>query len=655
MFRKYINTVVTWLTTTMTLQYERFVVVSVNNHIQTMQLQKFFAIVEQQYPGYKIRKHQQDAVLKAIRNKQQKLGLCLTHWMGLGKTLMAVMILAYFILEAKQKQQQKHALMKVDNNIKPKQKTKRPIRALIITPATSIETVWVKETTPLFDSDIFVYQGPKRDDNYDKVMNSTILITTYDMILSHYKQSLGYQNDNDYDDKNSNQSTQQFNLFTTFEWDVIVMDEIQEIKNGLVNNNSAQHCKKAKSIYDLVGRSSRTFVLGLTGTLVGNTTLEIASIMRALNPGHQDYSQRKFWMNIADKPTLIQKHLKVLSIHAIRSDCQDMQPLPTKTEYCVLAPLSDMQIEKSQHIFREGREQLSMYQGANREEQGAIRFHIFHLLDKMRKLCSSAYFIGESGKVALTSLSTSDLMLNCCKLAPGVDIVKNALDHDEAIVIFVQWHYTMDTWYRILKELYPEQEIFCFTGQIPSEERTRIIETFQRRGPAHRILLMMLKVGSVSISLTAANHVILVDPWWSPSTERQAIARVFREGQTRPVFVYRLLADGKCADIIIRNKQKYKANEVIQQVFPEQSSMDYDWKGDTTTFEETRMLFMQTSMNHTDYRNTCSTQQKYSMTILQDDTVIQPNNNNPKRKQDANVATDGTNKRAKISNKVSSQ
>ena len=80
-------------------------------------------------------------------------------------------------------------------------------------------------------------------------------------------------------------------------------------------------------------------------------------------------------------------------------------------------------------------------------------------------------------------------------------------------------------------------------GQVPLAERQRRVEAFQR-GEGGEVFLVSLKAGGTGLNLTAADYVIHLDPWWNPAVEDQASDRAHRIGQTRPVTVYRLIAEG---------------------------------------------------------------------------------------------------------------
>jgi non-specific serine/threonine protein kinase len=96
-----------------------------------------------------------------------------------------------------------------------------------------------------------------------------------------------------------------------------------------------------------------------------------------------------------------------------------------------------------------------------------------------------------------------------------------------------------------------------------SQNRQEILDEFKSK-PEFQIFLMTLKVGGVGLNLTEADYVILFDPWWNPASEAQAIDRTHRIGQTKPVFVYRLIAKNSIEEKVLElQKKKRIASDLV--------------------------------------------------------------------------------------------
>jgi non-specific serine/threonine protein kinase len=94
-----------------------------------------------------------------------------------------------------------------------------------------------------------------------------------------------------------------------------------------------------------------------------------------------------------------------------------------------------------------------------------------------------------------------------------------------------------------------------FDGSTTALERERAIQSFQNDETC-RVFLISLKAGGVGLNLTAADYVYIVDPWWNPAVEQQAIDRTHRIGQTKNIFAYRMICKDSIEDKIIQLQEK---------------------------------------------------------------------------------------------------
>jgi SNF2 family DNA or RNA helicase len=93
---------------------------------------------------------------------------------------------------------------------------------------------------------------------------------------------------------------------------------------------------------------------------------------------------------------------------------------------------------------------------------------------------------------------------------------------------------------------------------VPAEERRRVVSQFQEEEDT-RIFLISLKAGGVGLTLTAADYVYLVDPWWNPAVEQQAIDRTHRIGQEKKVFAYRMICRDTVEEKILQLQERKKS------------------------------------------------------------------------------------------------
>jgi len=97
-----------------------------------------------------------------------------------------------------------------------------------------------------------------------------------------------------------------------------------------------------------------------------------------------------------------------------------------------------------------------------------------------------------------------------------------------------------------------------FDGSTSAPDRQKAIESFQN-DEEKRVFLISLKAGGVGLNLTAADYVYIVDPWWNPAVEQQAIDRTHRIGQTKNIFAYRMICKDTIEDKILKLQEKKRA------------------------------------------------------------------------------------------------
>jgi len=99
---------------------------------------------------------------------------------------------------------------------------------------------------------------------------------------------------------------------------------------------------------------------------------------------------------------------------------------------------------------------------------------------------------------------------------------------------------------------------FYFDGSTAAPDREKAVQNFQNN-EATRVFLISLKAGGVGLNLTAADYVYIVDPWWNPAVEQQAIDRTHRIGQTNNIFAYRMICKDTIEDKILQLQERKRA------------------------------------------------------------------------------------------------
>jgi non-specific serine/threonine protein kinase len=187
------------------------------------------------------------------------------------------------------------------------------------------------------------------------------------------------------------------------------------------------------------------------------------------------------------------------------------------------------------------------------QEQGIQRSQLTILqgLMKLRQICDSPAILNEEEKFENHSIKLDEL---------SREIVENIGDHKA--LVFSQFLGMLALIRAKLQELGVDYEYF--DGSTSAPDREKAIQSFQN-DEKKRVFLISLKAGGVGLNLTAADYVYIVDPWWNPAVEQQAIDRTHRIGQTKNIFAYRMICKDTIEDKILQlqDKKRILAKELI--------------------------------------------------------------------------------------------
>jgi SNF2 family DNA or RNA helicase len=176
----------------------------------------------------------------------------------------------------------------------------------------------------------------------------------------------------------------------------------------------------------------------------------------------------------------------------------------------------------------------------SREGLAGARIQIFTILSKLRLLAIHPPLAGEQ----FSHISSG-------KMAVLDNLMEEILEEDHKTLVFSQFLGALDRAQETCRE--HDWRFSRLTGA--TRNRDTEINRF-RDDPDTRVFLLSLKAGGVGINLTAADYVILLDPWWNPAVEAQAVDRAHRMGQTRPVMAYRLITTGTIEEKVLEMQEK---------------------------------------------------------------------------------------------------
>ncbi|MDB5193931.1 MAG: box helicase [Segetibacter sp.] len=391
--------------------------------------------------------------------------------------------------------------------------TNGTLKALVICPTTLMYN-WeneIKKFTPILTH--YTHHGGLRNKHEVTHGKADVIITTYGTLRSDIK------------------------VFVETNFDYVILDESQAIKNP--------SSKVTKAVGLLKARSR----LCLSGTPLQNNTFDIFAQMNFLNPGMlgtMEFFKQEFSIPIDKFGEKEQKeHLRKLLYPFIlrRTKEQVAKDLPDKTEMILFCEMGDEQrkiYDAYRNDFRDKILGVVEQQGINRSQ-----LTILQGLMKLRQICDSPAIMNEEEKFPNVSIKLDELVR---------EITENISNHKA--LVFSQFLGML----RLVRERLDEMgvEYEYFDGSTAPPERERAIQNFQNNEQC-RVFLISLKAGGVGLNLTAADYVYIVDPWWNPAVEQQAIDRTHRIGQTKNIFAYRMICKDTVEDKILLLQEKKKA------------------------------------------------------------------------------------------------
>jgi superfamily II DNA or RNA helicase len=306
-------------------------------------------------------------------------------------------------------------------------------------------------------------------------------------------------------------------LLDTHEFGYVVLDEGQFIKNP--DAKITQTCFAVRARHRLV----------LTGTPLENRQLDLWSIFRFLLPGLLG-SRAAFEAALgADRSgTLDRLRAQIAPFLLRRTKNEVARELPPKTEMDLLCPLTAVQRAEYARICTEGLQRLGDDVGTAMREKS---FGFLALLTRLRQTCCDPDMLpwlksplSDSGKITLL-----------------VEKLAEIVGSGHKVVIFSQFVMLLDRVREALAQNFPDLPRHELTGM--TLDRQKPVAAFQS-APGAAVMLVSLKAAGTGITLHAADYVFLLDPWWNPAVEAQAVDRVHRLGQKRTVFVYRMVTAG---------------------------------------------------------------------------------------------------------------
>jgi superfamily II DNA or RNA helicase len=378
--------------------------------------------------------------------------------------------------------------------------------SLVIAP-TSVTHTWESEIAKFAPelTTLRLASGSERAARFEEIPNVDVVITSYAL---------------------ARLDAQQLGQIT---FRTLVLDEAQNAKNP-----SSQIAKVVRGL-----RSEHR--LALTGTPVENSLRDLWAIFAFVEPGllgTEASFRRRFENPIADGDVRAINRLRSrLEPFVLRRTKEDVaRELPSRTEQIIECELSPLQKRLYRGIAEAARRDILSQIGADGMESAAV--HVLAALTRLRQVCAHP---------GLIMPQYIDELEASAKFDAFMETIDEILSGGHRVLVFSAFASML----KIMRNALERKQITFgyLDGSTKDKERQSEVERFmQPDGPS--LFLCSLKAGGVGLTLTAADYVILYDPWWNPAVERQAIDRTHRIGQLRPVTAYRLVTRGSVEEKI---------------------------------------------------------------------------------------------------------
>jgi non-specific serine/threonine protein kinase len=391
---------------------------------------------------------------------------------------------------------------------KMKQSLGREPRVLIVAPRSVIQN-WQAEAAHFVpDLSVHVHHGSDRSLLMELLPKTGVVVTTYNTLRID------------------------LHLFNEMEFDIAVLDESHTIRNP-----SAKISKAVR----LIRADNR---LCLTGTPVQNSTMDLWAQFHFLNPGLlgniTSFTQK--WVNSiekfrdADSEQMLQKMVAPFILRRTKQKvANDLPPLTSSLVYCEMEKKQLAVYEKYRKVY---------YSLINKtiDEKGLrkSRFSLLEGLTRLRQICCSP---------VLVKAATTDSV----KVARFLELAEELISEGHRALIFSQFVQFLKI---IEKEVKKKKWSYEYLDGSTSNRQERV-DHFQS-DESVKLFLISLKAGGEGLNLTGADYVFIMDPWWNPAAERQAMDRTHRIGQKENVFVYRFICPETVEEKILRLQERKK-------------------------------------------------------------------------------------------------
>lgn len=395
----------------------------------------------------------------------------------------------------------------LQKEIRQKKRNKAP--NLIVVPK-SLVFNWKSEAEKFVpDLNVMAYVGTDRLETTNQFLESDIVITTYNILRIDYQ------------------------TFSQVSFNYVILDEAQAIKNP--KSQMSRACKRIVGVHRLA----------LTGTPIENSILDLFSIMDFVNPGlvgrwlkkqfGKGSSPQEAWatglefLNRAFAPIILR-----------RTKEEVLKDLPPKLVNTLRCELSEEERESYNHL--KFHYQMNLSKKFTQQGFKKSKIEVLEALLRLRQISCHPGLINKEHRGRTSA-----------KLEILLEQIEEVIDGGHKCLVFSQF----TSFLRIVRDRLDDKKVkYCYLdGQ--TSRRQEVVDTFQKSAE-FKIFLISLKAGGQGLNLTSADYVFILDPWWNPAAESQAIDRSHRIGQDKKVIAYKLIAKGTVEEKILQLQERKK-------------------------------------------------------------------------------------------------
>ncbi len=391
--------------------------------------------------------------------------------------------------------------------------------SLVVVPRSLLHN-WAAELDKFCpDLTYIIHHGQGRAKKLQTLLEYKVIITTYDTAAADIE------------------------MLKPFKFDYIILDESQAIKNT--------GSRRYKAMRLLQSRNK----IAMTGTPIENNTLDLYAQLSFTSPGllgTQNRFRQDFAVPIDNHGDTEAAELLRRLIHPFvlrRTKEQVAKDLPEKTESIIYCDMGTTQ----RKLYNKLKEQIKQDIEAEVEAKGVAKSK-FKMLDgllRLRQMCNSPLLLNDS----FTGANADSVKINIL-----LQNLTEELDHHSALV-FSQFTSLLAI---VRKELDKRGIKYAYLDG-STVKRQEEVDKFMNRDDI-QIFLISIKAGNTGMNLTKADYVYILDPWWNPAVEAQAIDRTHRIGQDKQVFAYKLICKDSIEEKILKLQEKKKtlAQDIIR-------------------------------------------------------------------------------------------